>query len=633
MIRSIITSLIILSFFNLILSCKQTEKVSKDEVYLADEKIIAAIYPNGDEISFIEKGAEYLVLKSVLMGKNSTGKDIILSIQDIEEMRKAVLPSVQSSEIGNRKITEVVTKQDRVYKFDSKGGSYKSDVDEIVGELEGNVPAKFKSKNLTSIHIDHPELYKISDFTKEENYFVPQVVIKNSNKLITFGENGAKYVENKSVLSGITSDNEEVILDASEVLYVKIERTDVPLTILATLGVVVGILAAVSAIALATKQSCPFVYAHNSDQYIFDAEPLGGAVTKGLERTDLSKLEHLKETDGKLKLLVRNEVPETQYIDEMSLFFVEHPQGSEVYSDLQGNLHSVSEPTPPSLAIDENGMDLMPFISELDYTFWQTKLPVVDDISSENIKHHLSFTFPKPRSAIKCKLVINAGTSQWGSQMIREMLSLYGKEIDSWYEKVNNLSGEDIEKENMMDFVVREELYYLNILVNNGANWEPKGLIFGGGPLITETKIYELDLEDVECDDLQIKLNPPYGFWTLDYIAVEYDNSSIVEPHRVSGFSAIDYNQKDITSTINKKDGDYYVMPQVGDYFTCEFDCPTESKTNQRTYFLNTNGYYELHLDKSKKMQEDVLNRIISSRGEVVKYALNRFQEWSLTTK
>ena len=122
-------------------------------------------------------------------------------------------------------------------------------------------------------------------------------------------------------------------------------------------------------IAIATKQSCPFVYSNDSQKYVFDAEPLGGAVTRGLQRTDLSKLDFLEEDNGKYKLLVRNEVPETQYIDEMKLVVVDHPEGTEIVTSLAGELHTISNPQKPILAIDEKGNDLIRFVEENDYTF------------------------------------------------------------------------------------------------------------------------------------------------------------------------------------------------------------------------------------------------------------------------
>ena len=69
----------------------------------------------------------------------------------------------------------------------------------------------------------------------------------------------------------------------------------------------------------AGPQSCPFVYSYDGENYIFDAEPLGGAISEGLKKTDYSRLEHLKGVEGKYHLFLRNELEETQYTDAIKL--------------------------------------------------------------------------------------------------------------------------------------------------------------------------------------------------------------------------------------------------------------------------------------------------------------------------
>jgi len=314
------------------------------------------------------------------------------------------------------------------------------------------------------------------------------------------------------------------------------------------------------------------------------------------------------------------------------LYIVDHPQGTQIVSDLNNNFHTINYLVSPTSARDENGKDLTKFVLENDYTFWQTKLPVPDLDSIKELKHQLTFVFPKLEDAKNAKLIINAGTSLWGSQMIREMLSMYGDQIDEWYERVDNMNG-DAEKEQMMQFVVREELYYLNIHINENDSWNSQGLIFGGGPLLAETKTYPLNLQNVEGDSLVIRLNPPFGFWTLDYIAVEYEDNIAPSYKELKISKAINDNGKNIIESIDKIDDDYYAMPIVGDYYLVEFDAIPKIENLERTYFLKTTGYYNLHLDENKPMQKELLYQIVNERGKVVEYSLELFNQWNYATK
>jgi hypothetical protein len=210
---------------------------------------------------------------------------------------------------------------------------------------------------------------------------------------------------------------------------------------------------------------------------------------------------------------------------------------------------------------------------------------------------------------------------------------LYGDNIDSWYEKVDNLSGEEMEKEQMMQFVVREELYYLRLNVMENDKWNSQGLIFGGGPFITETKTYDLDLSNVKGDSLFIQFNPPFGFWTIDYIAVEYNDTVIPDYTEITLSQAVDMSDKDILPIISEYNGEYQTMPEVGDYFLLEYDALPVVTGMARTYFLKTTGYYELHLQKDQPMQKELLQRIVSEPGEVVKYAMELYNQWILVQK
>ena len=90
-------------------------------------------------------------------------------------------------------------------------------------------------------------------------------------------------------------------------------------------------------------------------QYVFEAEPYGGAVTRGLERDDYGVLPSLTSDAGAYRLLVTNEVNETQMTNLFELWAVDHPAGLRVVPDEWGRLHTLSQPPPPRSAIDLTG--------------------------------------------------------------------------------------------------------------------------------------------------------------------------------------------------------------------------------------------------------------------------------------
>ena len=122
-------------------------------------------------------------------------------------------------------------------------------------------------------------------------------------------------------------------------LWVARVETSVARTVGLVVGIAAGTLVTVVAIALLTKQSCPFVYSWDGEKYSFDAEPYGGAIAQGLERDDYSELEHLRADHGMYRLLLTNEVDETQFTNLMELWVVDAPADAQIVSDEFGTLH------------------------------------------------------------------------------------------------------------------------------------------------------------------------------------------------------------------------------------------------------------------------------------------------------
>jgi hypothetical protein len=214
--------------------------------------------------------------------------------------------------------------------------------------------------------------------------------------------------------------------------------------------------------------------------------------------------------------------------------------------------------------------------------------------------------------------------------MIREMLLLYGDSVDKWY---NSIDSSVTAKETMMNFIEREELYLLKLWVKEDEGWKMQNIIQGGGPFVAETRSYDLDLSNVTGDTVFIKVNPPYGFWTMDYIAIEYDSYASPNMNEVKMISAINNYNKDISEFLSTVDENYLAMPSIGDYFIVEFEVPDIDKNLTRTIFLKSTGYYEIHLPKDQPIQTQKLYEIGFLPGKIVEYSNDLYKGWSEKSK
>ena len=444
-------------------------------------------------------------------------------------------------------------------------------------------------------------------------------VTLRSGEAVRFDARSRTFVRQDTLWS--TASGREYAVPVADVQRVWIESIDPVRTTLAVIGVAAGIFVGVVAIALATKESCPFVYSWDGTRYVFDAEPYGGAITRGLERDDYGELEHLRpDSSGLYRLLVTNEVNETQYTNAMRLLVVDHRPGSRFEMDEFGRLHAVSSAVSPTSARDQDGRDLVPWLRATDNLIWEPAPPAD---RGGPVRQEIVLTFPKPSGATRARLVARAGTGLWGSHMIREMLTLRGAAVRDWYAAIDSSRQAH---DSLMAWNVREELYILKLDVEEAGGWRTRGLLPGGGPFITEHRVVPLDVSQTVGDSLRLRIRPPSGFWALNSFAVSYDDGERpVAVDTVAPIAARTSDGHDVLAELAAPDERYYAMPTTSHRATLSFRAPAARPGTQRTVFLHSRGYYRLHLEERGAPDVAALERITSVPDAAARMAAESF--------
>ncbi len=629
--RRVLCSFVLAAFINYLMGCAiSTErKISKEELSFEQDRVTHVVLADGEAVAFDGNGAK-LFLSTTISGRTDEGVEKVILVDTISQFRTSRVPSVPVEEIGTQKIVEVVNVHGRLLRFDRSGGTY----DSATGMIRGR-PVDFISvvsaleldaRRLKKIRTAEPTAVSKAEFLSLQPLKTTEVVTVGSKLLVVFDSLGAALDTGRApIIVGRTEDGSYARYSLDEVVHVKVERTDVAATIFATLGVTALVLVLLGVIVAATKQSCPFVYSYDGARYVFDAEPLGGAITRGMARTDYSRLEHLRPVDGKYRLLVRNEVPETQYLDELMLLAVDHPESTDVIPDTSGTFHVIRKPVGCSRVWDEKGNDLRAFFSEKDGVIWQTIMAKDSSVFQSDLRHTVTLAFHRPPGAKSATCIVNGGTSLWGSNMIREMMSLRGDRVDEWYKAIDQ-RGEEMTR--MFQWIEREEVYLLKLHVREGDAWVARDHIFWGGPLVLEDRAMELDLSGVVGDTVYLQIHPPVGFWAFDYVALEYGAEPSPQVQAVPLTTAVEGNGTDIMPMLQFADGAYHVMPEVGNWATMEFEAPKEVDGMSQSLFLKSTGYYTLHLSKDRPEQTELISRIFQDPGGVVRFAMGRYLEW-----
>ena len=406
-----------------------------------------------------------------------------------------------------------------------------------------------------------------------------------------------------------------------------IRRASPGKSVAAGIGVVLGITLLIGAIAVATKESCPFVYAWDGERYVFDAEPYGGAITRGLERDDYSLLPRLRPDGGQYRLLVTNEVNETQMTNLFELWAVDHAPGVRIVPDEWGGLHTISGALPPTRVVDQTGRDLRAWVASDDRLIWE-QLPIRD--SAGSIRDEVTLTFPKPAGATQAKLVARVGTALWGSHMIRALLQLRGESLEAWYARMDSSPAA---VDSVRGWAVQEELYGLQVKVQEPHGWEVRGILGGSGPFLAEERVIPLDISAVEGNELTIRLRPPRGFWALNYFAIDYTPDQAVAVDTLHPLTASGNTTADILAALTSADTLYYEMPNTGDRALLTFPTSPPRPGLTRSVVLHSRGYYHLHLNPAGKPDTTLARRVEQVPDAAAEYSASLYRYWPMARR
>ncbi|MEP7065366.1 MAG: hypothetical protein ABI889_04985 [Gemmatimonadota bacterium] len=400
-----------------------------------------------------------------------------------------------------------------------------------------------------------------------------------------------------------------------------IRKLDPVRTTLATVGILVAVAGVVSAIAIASKQSCPFIYSWDGQRYVFDAEPYGGAITRGLERDDYGELHSLVADHGVYRLLVTNEVNETQYTNRLRLLIVDHAPGLTIRADEFGRFYGFDSLVALSSAYDANGRDLRPWLVATDALIWE---PVVPPEGSAGVREDITMSFAKPKTASQGFLLTRISTGLWGSQMIRQFSQLRGTALNDWYAMIDSSSSRAAA---LRSWNIREELYALKIEVEEPSGWNVRGILPGGGPFLATDRVVSLDLSHVRGDSVRIRIRPPYGFWALNSFAIAYGSFPQLHVTAVDVATARTSDGRDVRSELTATDERYYAMPTTADHAFVTFAAPALAPGITRTIFAHARGYYRLHLNPATPPDSATLAEFMTVPDAAARFAYTRYTQ------
>lgn len=320
----------------------------------------------------------------------------------------------------------------------------------------------------------------------------------------------------------------------------------------------------------------PHIYSFDGQQFVLDCEPYAGAILE--ERTGYRRLHHLV-TDGDpcYWLKIANELEETHYTDELKLLVIDHPRGTEIVPDLQGQIHTVAQPIPPVAAYDTWGTSILDRVQQKDGYVWESainghRLPVLLRGQEEVV-----LEFPKPEDARLAKLVVHVCNTPWGSSLAARFLQYCG---------ANSALLKAVRRRARRGFIRFE------VQAWEDGQWVTQAVFRGASPGFPRDQIAVLDVRRIHADRLKLRLPLAAGFWRIDSAVIDYGEDAIVIVRELQASVAVTHNGQDIREAL-RADDDHFYVAEKGDYAIVAFHRPPEDHRLARSFIVKATGYYQ----------------------------------------
>jgi hypothetical protein len=446
------------------------------------------------------------------------------------------------------------------------------------------------------------------------------------------GMRTVEHATGRDVIIGKDLAGQGIVVPIDSVLEasVETEEPDVAATtaIITLSAISATFLAIVIAFIINPPRSCPYIYSFDGERFVLDAQSYAGAVSQGVERADYSRLEHLRPVDGRYRLMMRNDpVEEKQYTDRIRLYVVDHPIGTVVSPGYDGTFHAFEQISSPTSVNDRNGSNVLPFFSANDGIAWQSQLPrTEEELDGTELRQHLTFRFPRPDAARSARMFVNAGTAFWGSEMVGRFLELHGGQVDEWYAGIDRRDRAALGL--FRKIVDDEELYHLKVRVRVGDEWQVRGVIRTGGGLAPEDHALALDLSGVIGDSIEVRIDPPIGFWRIDYVGLDYDDAPQVHVTELLPETIVGADSVDAVELLTNDDARYHALDLPGESIEVFFGEPPPRAGMLRSTFFMAEGWYRVETNGGMPRQSRVLEEIMTQPDAAHRHALAEYVRW-----
>ncbi len=413
-------------------------------------------------------------------------------------------------------------------------------------------------------------------------------------------------------------------VDLRQAATIEVGETDDTMTLLATLGVLAGSVLALGVIVLLTKESCPFVYVDRGRGPELVGEAYPGAAFRSIQRDDLLDLGPAPGAAVRVRL--RNEARETQFTDRAELMVIDHEPALAPVATHDARILMLGETVSP-LAARVEGRDVTAELARVDGRFWQRDVVTAANSANRPTEDSLVVDLPIPASGRSgsqqsMALDLKIGNTPLVDVVFGRFFAAMGQDLKKFIS-----TGNDATSATRIGNWLTREGVNLTAEVDDGTGFRVVAVIPPTGPAALRRIAIPVQVA-AGGSRLRVRLSGGVGFWRFDGVGIAPIRSEALSITMVAASYAVSSREGVALAAVAKSDGVYNALETLDESLDLTFTPPPLATGRQRSMFLSTTGYYNVHPPVSSRRQIGLLRRVSDRPGALSQLGLDLVRDY-----
>jgi len=377
--------------------------------------------------------------------------------------------------------------------------------------------------------------------------------------------------------------NKNVTIPLKDINRMSVNDKNTGRAVVNVLLTTVGTVFFVSALYAALKSSCPFVYIKDGETFRFVGELYPGRITPHMQDDDYLALPSFNPKNEIYTLKVSNQLKEIQYTDQLQLLVADHPRDMEVLLDRKGNLQTIQNlVAPKQVTVEGENKDLSLVLKKDNNNYAFNSFQ-----STFSSTRSIVLEFNRPKDVKEAKLYLTAKNSVWLDYVFGKFNEQFGSYYNTFQKK-----QQEVRREELLKWKQGQNIP-LSVYIKTRSGWVLVERISSVGPLAMRDLVLPIDLNTIDKDVFQIKLETGFMFWEVDFAGIDFTKNLDIDLKYIDPISAADQYGNDVTHLLKATDQKYFVQPNIGDEVVVNFRVASSKDSSFKTsVFLKNRGYY-----------------------------------------